>query len=69
VGKSAPPILLTRKMKNAICIGAIRPRFIAIHGRMSNIDAPIVPIRFANTAPNKRNSVFRTGLLGPFARR
>ena len=49
--------------------GAIRPRFIVIHGRMSNNDAPIVPIRFASTTPKKRNSVFRIGPLGPLARR
>src|SRR5437868_10574659 len=34
-GKSAPPTLLTTNMKNAMCMGAIRPRFIAIHGRIS----------------------------------
>ena len=44
----------------------MRPRFIAIHGRISNIDAPIVPIRLANTAPNNRKSVFRNGATWSF---
>ena len=68
-GKSAPAILLTTKMKNAVCMGAIRLRFIAIHGRISSIDAAIVPIRLPSTAPARRKSVFRSGLLGAFARR
>ena len=47
----------------------MRPRFIVIRGRMRSIDAPIVQIRFANTAPKKRNNVFLTGPLGPLARK
>ena len=68
-GKSAPPMLLTIKMKNAMCIGATRLLFIVIQGRMRSIDAPIVPIRFANTGPTKRKSVFLAGLLGALTRR
>src|SRR5207248_7002511 len=31
-GKSAPPMLLTIKIKNAMCIGGMRPLFILIQG-------------------------------------
>ena len=68
-GKSPPPMLLIRKMKNAMCSGAARPLFIEIQGRMRSIDAPIVPTRFASTAPTKRKSVFRAGPLGARTRR
>src|SRR5205807_9037039 len=68
-GKSEPPMLLTRKMKNAMCIDAARPLFIEIQGRMRSIEAPIVPTRFASIAPTKRKRVFRIGLLGALTRR
>src|SRR5215813_5024694 len=68
-GKSAPPTLLTTNIKNAMCIGAIRPRFIVIHGRISRSEAAIVPIRFPSSAPARRKRVFRRGLLGARDRR
>ena len=68
-GNNAPPMLLTRKTKNAICIGATRPLFIAIHGRISSIDAPMVPIRFPKSAPTKRNRVFLIAPLGDLTRK
>src|SRR2546430_16024112 len=44
-GKNAPAKLLTTKKKKTMCMGAIRLRFIAIHGRVNSNDAPVVPIR------------------------
>jgi hypothetical protein len=42
--------------------------FIRIHGRISSIDAPVVPITFANTAPMKRNRQLINGIAWPFTR-
>src|SRR5438132_10933233 len=68
-GKSAPPMLLTRKMKNAICIGETRPLFLLNQGRMRSKDAPMVRIRIASTEPEKRNSVLLAGPLGALTHR
>ena len=38
-----------------------------IHGRMSTIDAPVVPMRFASSAPMSRKTTFVFGVASPLS--
>jgi len=51
IGVSAPPMLETRKMKKTMWIPVMRYRFMRIQGRISTMEAPVVPMRLASTAP------------------
>gem|GEM_PF-6232846 len=44
----------------------IRYLFMRIQGRMSNIEAPVVPITLAITPPTNRKSTFKRGVDSPF---
>ena len=63
MGSSKPPQLLTTKIKNTT-MGARHARWeLALSsGRINNMLAPVVPSRFANTAPAARISVFNFGV-------
>ena len=62
IGVSAPPMLLTRKIKNIIWYGFILSWLIFINGLIRSIEAPVVPITFAITAPNNKNTTLRSGV-------
>ena len=49
---SEPPALLTMKMKNTTTCATWRRLSLArISGRIISIDAPVVPMKLASTAP------------------
>ena len=51
-GVSEPPALLTMKMKKTTtCATCLRLSLARISGRISSIDAPVVPMKLASTAP------------------
>ena len=53
----------TRKMKKiTVCVTRWRSRFVWSSGRISNKDAPVVPIHEASAAPSARKAVFVTGV-------
>jgi hypothetical protein len=56
----------TMKMKKTMWKGLIRILFIRIQGLISTIDAPVVPTKFAITAPNARNTTLFIGVASPF---
>jgi hypothetical protein len=61
-GVSEPPAFETMKMKNTItCTLCRRLSFARISGRISSIEAPVVPMTLASTAPIARIAVFRPG--------
>ena len=61
-GVSAPPMLLTRKMKKMITWTlCLRSLFARITGRISSIDAPVVPAQLAIIVPPARNAVLLNG--------
>ena len=66
IGVSAPPQFETMKMKNTMWNALMRYLFTRIHGRMSSIEAPVVPMRLVNTAPTARNTTFASGVPSPF---
>jgi hypothetical protein len=68
IGVRQPPTLLTMKMKKTTWKAVMRYLFIRIHGRMSSIEAPVVPMKFASTAPMRRKTQFTTGVASPFTR-
>ena len=54
-GVSAPPMLATRKMKNTTtCARCLRLSLARSSGRISSIDAPVVPITLASTRAQAR---------------
>ena len=62
-GVSEPPALETMKMKNTnTCALCWRSSLARIRGRTSSIEAPVVPITLASTAPMARMAVFNPGL-------
>ena len=51
-GVSRPPMLLTAKMKKiTVCFTYLRSELARSTGRMSTIEAPMVPMKLASTAP------------------
>ena len=61
-GVKEPPIFATRNIKNTnICTFFFRHLFALINGRISNIDAPVVPIHDAIAVPINKNNVFTFG--------
>jgi hypothetical protein len=51
-GVSEPPALLTVKMKNTTtCATCLRLSLARMSGRISSIDAPVVPMTLASTEP------------------
>ncbi|KZR98473.1 Uncharacterized protein APZ42_006099, partial [Daphnia magna] len=62
-GVKDPPALETMKMKNTTtCATCLRLSLARMSGRMSNIEAPVVPMKLASTAPMARMAVFSPGL-------
>src|SRR5262245_20649471 len=68
IGVKHPPTLLTTKMKKTTWNAVIRYLFIRIQGRMSSIEAPVVPRKFDSTAPINRNRQLTHGLASPLTR-
>ena len=61
-GVSAPPIFDTRKMKKTkTWILCFRSSLARITGRISSIEAPVVPIQPASTVPMASKVVFIDG--------
>ncbi len=56
-------------MKKTMWNALMRILFIRIHGRMSTIEAPVVPMRLAATAPMARNTTLSRGVASPFTLR
>ena len=56
------------KMKNTTWKPLTRTLFIRIHGRISTIEAPVVPMKFAATAPTARKATFTAGVASPRTR-
>ncbi len=53
----------TRKMKKTtVWATCFRSRFVCRRGRMSSIEAPVVPTKEARTAPTPRNAAFVRGV-------
>ncbi len=69
IGVSAPPTLDTMKMKKTTWNALIRTLFIRIHGRISTIEAPVVPMKLAATAPTARKTTFASGVAPPLTLR
>ena len=62
-GVSEPPALETMKMKNTTtCTTCLRLSLARISGRISSMEAPVVPMKLASTAPMARMPVFSAGL-------
>ncbi|MNV43354.1 hypothetical protein D3C71_1350650 [compost metagenome] len=62
-GVSEPPALDTMKMKNTTtCATCLRLSLARIRGRISSMDAPVVPMKLASTAPMARMVVLSPGL-------
>jgi hypothetical protein len=62
IGVSEPPTLLIIKIKKMIWYDLILSLFNRIKGRISNIEAPVVPMILAITAPIKRIITFAAGV-------
>ena len=61
-GVKEPPIFATKNIKNTnICTFFFRHLFALINGRISNIDAPVVPIQEAIPVPMSKNITFNLG--------
>ena len=57
-GDSAPPTLPTSRMKNTTaCARWRRPSLAVSSGRISSIDAPVVPMTLASAAPSASSAV------------
>ena len=69
MGVSAPPQFETMKMKKTMWNALIRILFIRIHGRISTMEAPVVPITFAISAPMARKTTLSSGVASPFTLR
>ena len=62
-GVSEPPALETMKMKKMTTWATCRRSSLArIRGRISSIEAPVVPMTLANTAPTPKMVVLSPGL-------
>ena len=64
-------MLLTRKMKKTkVCVLRLRKAFARSTGRISSIDAPVVPMTDAMTVPKASSAVFVAGVptSEPFSR-
>ena len=63
-GDSAPPTLPTSRMKNTIVCDAMPalPRCAVMSGRISSIDAPVVPMMLAIAVPSARMPVLSHGV-------
>ena len=58
-----PPMLDTMKMKKmTVCLTCVRWRFVCSSGRISSMEAPVVPTKDARTPPRTRNPVLVTGV-------
>ena len=65
IGSRHPPTLLTRKMKNTtVCTRCVRCALARSTGRISSMLAPVVPSRFASTAPSASMLVLAPVLPG-----
>ena len=50
-------------MKNTtVCVTRARSRFVCSSGRISSIEAPVVPTREASRVPVARKAVFTSGV-------
>ena len=48
-----PPMFETRKMKKTtVCVTRVRSRLVCSSGRISSIEAPVVPTNEASRAPS-----------------
>ncbi|MEY3286521.1 MAG: hypothetical protein RL500_1251 [Pseudomonadota bacterium] len=62
-GVSEPPALLTMKMKKTTtCATCLRLSLARISGLINSIEAPVVPIRLASTAPTPMIFTLVSGL-------
>ena len=62
-GVSEPPALETMKMKNTtMCAECLRLSLARISGRIISMEAPVVPITLASTAPSAKMPVLSKGL-------
>ena len=69
-GVSMPPMFATRKMKKiTVCLTRVRSRLVCSSGRISSMDAPVVPMNEAITAPNARKVVLVSGVASRSPRR
>ena len=65
-----PPMLDTTKMKKiTVCVTCVRSRFVWSSGRMSSMEAPVVPTTEASTAPLARKAAFTEGVASMSPRR
>jgi hypothetical protein len=56
-------MLDTRKMKKTtVCLTRTRSLFVCRSGRISSIEAPVVPTKDARSAPSARNAVLMEGV-------
>ena len=62
IGVKEPPTLLTMKMKKTIWYGFTRSLFSLTNGRISNMEAPVVPITLAIIAPITSRIAFALGV-------
>ena len=60
MGVSAPPTFETTKMKKMMWYAFSRPALSRMYGRMSSIEAPVVPMKLLITAPDEEED--RVGL-------
>src|SRR5436189_1711992 len=65
-GVKQPPTLETMKIKKTTWCPVSRYLFMRNHGRMSSIEAPVVPSRFEIKAPVRRNNTLTAGVDSPF---
>ena len=66
MGVRQPPTFDTMKMKKTTWCAVRRYLFIRSHGRISSIEAPVVPSKLASTAPRNRKITFARGVASPF---
>jgi hypothetical protein len=58
-----PPMFETTKMKKiTVWVTRVRSRLVISSGRISSIEAPVVPTNEASRAPIARKVVFTTGV-------
>jgi hypothetical protein len=56
-------MLETRKVKNTtVWVTRVRSRLVCRRGRMSSIEAPVVPTKDASRLPRARKAVFTSGV-------
>jgi hypothetical protein len=60
----------TRKMKKiTVCLTRVRSRLVCRSGRISSIEAPVVPMIEASTAPTPRKTTLAEGVATRLPRR